>query len=133
MALVKIIAANLFAGANFQKLEVGKVYDVDSAIAEKWVEQGKAETSKEKASEKLVFEVATPSAPVSTDTSALQDQLNVALEQLKTAQTDAEAKDVAHAAALEQLKTDHATELEAEKARADKAEADLVEATKKAK
>ena len=29
MALVKVLVANLFAGANFQKLEVGKVYEVD--------------------------------------------------------------------------------------------------------
>lgn len=132
MALVKILAKNLFAGAGFQKLEAGKVYNVDDSVADKWIKAGKAESTKEKG-EALQFEVATPSAPVSTDTSALQDQLNTALEQLKSAQSDAEAKDVAHAAALEQLKTDHATELEAEKARADKAEADLAEATKKAK
>ena len=133
MALVKIIAANLFAGANFQKLEVGKVYDVDSAIAEKWVEQGRAEASKEKASEKLVFEVATPSAPVSTDTNALQTRLNDALEQLKTAQEEFTAKDEDHAAVLEQLKTAHATELDEANKRADTAEAALAEATKKAK
>jgi len=133
MALVKIIAANLFAGANFQKLEVGKVYDVDSAIAEKWVEQGRAEASKEKASEKLVFEVATPSAPVSTDTNALQTRLNDALEQLKTAQEALTAKDEDHAAALEQLKTAHATELDEANKRADTAAAALAEATKKAK
>jgi len=133
MALVKILASNLFAGANFQKLEVGKVYDVDSAIAEKWVEQGKAETSKEKASEKLVFEVATPSAPISTDTSVLQSKLNDALEQLKTAQEALSSKDEEHAAALEQLKTDHATELDEANKRAATAEAALAEATKKAK
>lgn len=133
MALVEILASNIFAGANLQKLEVGKVYDVDSSIAEKWIEQNKAESSKEKASEKLTFEVATPSAPVSTDTSVLQSKLNDALEQLKTAQDAVEAKDKEHADALEQLKTAHATELEAEKARAVKAEADLAEATKKAK
>lgn len=56
MALVKILAANLFAGANFQKLEVGKTYDVDDAIAEKWITDGKAEESKEKGV-KLHFEV----------------------------------------------------------------------------
>lgn len=122
MALVKILASNIFAGANFQKLEVGKVYDVDGAIADKWVEQGKAETSKEKASEKLVFEVATPSAPVSTDTSALQSKLDDALEQLKAAQDTAEAKDKEHADALE-----------AANKRADDAEAALAAATKKDK
>ncbi len=133
MALVKIIAANLFAGANFQKLEVGKVYDVDSAIADKWIDQGKAEASKEKASEKLVFEVATPSAPVSADTSALQAKLNDALEQLKTAQSDLEDKDKQHADALEQLKTAQETELAAANKRADDAEAALTAATKKDK
>lgn len=132
MALVKILAKNLFAGAGFQKLEAGKVYNVDDAVAEKWIKAGKAESTKEKG-EALQLEVATPSAPVSTDTSVLQSKLDDALEQLKTAQSDAEAKDAAHAAALEQLKTAHATELDAEKARADKAEADLAEAIKKAK
>ncbi|MEZ0582446.1 hypothetical protein ACA373_05535 [Erwinia sp. STN24] len=122
MALVKILASNLFAGANFQKLEVGKVYDVDSAIADKWVEQGKAETSKEKASEKLVFEVATPSAPVSTDASVLQSKLDDVLEQLKVAQDAAEAKD-----------KEHADTLEAANKRADDAEAALAAATKKDK
>ncbi|KMV67653.1 hypothetical protein WB66_12215 [bacteria symbiont BFo1 of Frankliniella occidentalis] len=122
MALVKILVSNIFAGANLQKLEIGKVYDVDNAIAEKWIEQGKAEASKEKASEKLIFEVATPSAPVSTDTSVLQSKLDEALEQLKTAQESAVAKE-----------KDHADALEAEKKRADDAEAALLAANKKDK
>jgi len=122
MALVKILVSNIFAGANLQKLEIGKVYDVDNAIAEKWIEQGKAEASKEKASEKLIFEVATPSAPVSTDTSVLQSKLDEALEQLKTAQESAVAKEKEHADALE-----------AEKKRADDAEAALLAANKKDK
>ncbi|BEO80446.1 hypothetical protein SMTE5_14770 [Serratia marcescens] len=45
MALVKVLVANLFAGANFQKLEVGKVYEVDDAAAGKWIADGKAEQS----------------------------------------------------------------------------------------
>lgn len=131
MALVKVLVANLFAGASFQKLEVGKVYDVDDAVAEKWVKQNKAEPTKEKG-EKLVFEVATPSAPVSNG-NVLQGQLNDALEQLNTAQSDLEAKDKAHADALEQLNTAHAAELAAAVIRAETAEAALTEATKKAK
>lgn len=122
MALVKILVSNIFAGANLQKLEIGKVYDVDNAIAEKWIEQGKAEASKEKASEKLIFEVATPSAPVSTDTSVLQSKLDEALEQLKAAQESAEVKE-----------REHADALEAEKKRADDAEAALLAANKKDK
>lgn len=122
MALVKILVSNIFAGANLQKLEIGKVYDVDNTIAEKWAEQGKAEASKEKASEKLTFEVATPSAPVSTDTSVLQSKLDEALEQLKAAQESAVAKEKEHADALE-----------AEKKRADDAEAALLAANKKDK
>lgn len=122
MALVKILASNLFAGANFQKLEVGKVYDVDSAIAEKWIQQKKAEASKEKGGEKLTFEVATPSAPLSADTSALQTQLDAALAQVKQLQEDATVKDTAHAEALE-----------TEKKRADTAEAALAAATTKDK
>lgn len=132
MALVKILSPNLFAGAGFQKLEAGKVYDVDKAIAEKWVAVGKAEASKEKG-EALQFEVATPSAPVSADTSALQTQLNDALEQLKQAQSDADTKDKEHAETLEQLKQVQAEELQAVTKRAEEAEAALAEATKKAK
>jgi hypothetical protein len=133
MALVKVLVANLFAGASFQKLEAGQVYDVDDSIAEKWIASGKAEKTSEKKGEKLTFEVATPSAPVSTDTSVLQSKLDDALEQLKTAQDAVEAKDKEHADALEQLKTAHATELAAANDRADKAEAALTAATKKDK
>lgn len=133
MALVKVLVANLFAGASFQKLEAGQVYDVDDSVADKWIAQGKAEKTNEKKGEKLTFEVATPSAPVSTDTSVLQSKLDDALEQLKTAQDAAVAKDEEHAAALEQLKTAHATEMDEANKRADEAEAALTEATKKAK
>lgn len=133
MALVKVLVANLFAGASFQKLEAGQVYDVDDSVAEKWIASGKAEKTNEKKGEKLTFEVATPSAPVSTDTSVLQSKLDDALEQLKTAQDAVEAKDKEHADALEQLKAAHATELAAANDRADKAEAALTAATKKDK
>lgn len=131
MALVKVLVANLFAGANFQKLEVGVVYDVDDAVAAKWIAAGKVEPTKEKG-EKLVFEVATPLAPVSNG-NVLQGQLNDALEQLSTAQSDLEAKDKAHAEALEQLSTAHAAELAAAVIRAETAEAALADATKKEK
>ncbi|MEH5074300.1 hypothetical protein [Enterobacter cloacae] len=133
MALVKVLVANLFAGASLQKLEAGQVYDVDDSIAEKWIEQGKAEKSTDKKGEKLVFEVATPSAPVASGASDLQSKLNDALEQLKQAQSDADAKDKEHADALEQLKQAHAAELESSNKRADEAEAALAEAIKKAK
>jgi NAD-specific glutamate dehydrogenase len=133
MALVKVLVANLFAGASLQKLEAGQVYDVDDSIAEKWIEQGKVEKSTEKKGEKLIFEVATPSAPVASAASDLQSKLNDALEQLKQAQSDADAKDKEHADALEQLKQAHATELESANKRADEAEAALAEAIKKAK
>lgn len=119
MALVKILSTNLFAGAGFQKLEAGKVYDVDKAIAEKWIADDKAETSKEKG-ETLQFEVATPSA--SADTVTLKTQLDEAQAALKKQQADAEAKEKAHADALA-----------AETKRADDAEAALAEATKKDK
>lgn len=133
MALVKIIAANLFAGASFQKLEAGQVYDVEDSVAEKWLAQGKAEKTSEKKGEKLTFEVATPSAPVSTETTELQSKLSDALEQLKTAQEALSAKDEEHAEALEQLKNAHATELDEANKRADTAEAALTAATKKDK
>ncbi|HCR0072969.1 TPA: hypothetical protein OMT76_002419 [Klebsiella aerogenes] len=133
MALVKVLVANLFAGASLQKLEAGQVYDVDDSIAEKWIEQGKAEKSTDKKGEKLVFEVATPSAPVAFGASDLQSKLNDALEQLKQAKSDADAKDKEHSDALEQLKQVHAAELESANKRAEEAEAALAEATKKAK
>jgi len=133
MALVKVLVANLFAGASLQKLEAGQVYDVDDLIAEKWIEQGKVEKSTEKKGEKLVFEVATPSAPVASGASDLQSKLNDALEQLKQAQSEADAIDKEHADALEQLKQEHAAELESVNKRAEEAEAALAEATKKAK
>ncbi|MBK0031712.1 hypothetical protein IBT47_05380 [Erwinia sp. S43] len=122
MALVKILSANLFAGASFQRLEAGVVYDVDDAIAEKWIAQGKAEKTSEKKGEKLAFEVATPSALVSADSSALQTQLEAALAEVQGLKDAAETTATAHAEALD-----------AEKQRADAAEAALAEATKKAK
>jgi hypothetical protein len=133
MALVKVLVANLFAGASLQKLEAGQVYDVDDSIAEKWIEQGKAEKSTDKKGEKLVFEVATPSAPVASGASDLQSKLNDTLEQLKQEKSDADAKDKEHADAIEQLKQVHAAELESANKRAEEAEAALAEATKKAK
>lgn len=121
MAFVKVLVTNLFAGASFQKLEVGKVYDVDDAVAENWIADGKAEETKEKGV-KLQFEVSTPSAPLTAETSTLQDQLDDALLQIQQLQQAAVEKDVAHAAALT-----------AETKRADDAVAALAEATKKAK
>lgn len=122
MALVKVLAANLFAGASFQKLEAGQVYDVDDSVAEKWIAQGKAEKSTEKKGEKLTFEVATPSAPVSTDTSAIQLKLDEALAQVQALNEAAETKETVHAESLAK-----------ETKRADDAEAGLAEALKKAK
>lgn len=133
MALVKVLVANLFAGASLQLLKAGQVYDVDDSIAEKWIEQGKVEKSTEKKGEKLVFEVATPSAPVASGASDLQSKLNVALAQLEQTRSEIDAKDKEHADALEQLKQTHAAELESAKKRAEEAEAALAEAIKKAK
>lgn len=133
MALVEIVASNLHAGANLRNLEVGAVVEVDDATATRWKASGKARDTDKKKGEKLVFEVATPSAPASSDPSPLQAKLNDALEQLKQAHSDAEVKEKEHADALEQLKQAHATELETATKRADDAEAALAEATKKAK
>lgn len=115
MALVKVLVANLFAGANFQKLEVGQSYDVDDVVAENWIASGKAEKSTEKKGEKLVFEVATPSAPASSDTKALQERIDA----LTKAAEEAEA---AHAEAVAQANK-----------RAEEAEAALAAALKKDK
>ncbi|WP_371972574.1 hypothetical protein ACB496_11580 [Lelliottia nimipressuralis] len=133
MALVKVLVANLFAGASLQKLEAGQVYDVDDSIAEKWIEQGKVEKSTEKKGEKLVFEVATTSAPVSSGASDLQAKLNEALAQLEQARSEIEAKDKEHAGVIEQLKQESAVKWGAEKKRADEAEAALAASGKKDK
>ncbi|WP_126723019.1 hypothetical protein [Escherichia coli] len=133
MALVKILVANLFAGASLQKLEAGQVYDVDDSIAEKWIEQGKVEKSTDKKGEKLVFEVATPSAPVAIGASDLQSKLNEALAQLEQARSEIDAKDKEHSEVIEQLKRESAIKLDAETKRADEAEAAQAEAIKKAK
>lgn len=122
MALVKVLVSNLFAGASFQKLDAGQVYDVEDSVAEKWIAQGKAEKTSEKKGEKLTFEVATPSAPVSADSSALQTRLNDALEQVKQLQDAAANKEKEHADALA-----------LETKRADEAEAALAAAIKKDK
>lgn len=66
MALVKIVAGNIFAGADFQKLEVGAVYDVENSLAEIWIASGKAELSNDE-SGALIFEVATPAVTHSGD------------------------------------------------------------------
>ncbi len=133
MALVKVLVANLFAGASLQKLEAGQVYDVDDTIAEKWVEQGKVEKSTEKKGEKLVFEVAASSAPVASGASDLQSKLNEALAQLEQARSEIDVKDKEHAEVIEQLKQESAAKLDAETKRANEAEAALAEAIKKAK
>lgn len=103
MALVEIVASNLHAGANLRKLEVGSVVDVDDATAERWINTGKAKETDKKKGEKLVFEVATPSAPTG-DSSDLQKQLADALEQNQKLIADGEAKDKAHADALAAVK-----------------------------
>lgn len=133
MALVKVLAANLFAGASFQKLEAGQVYDVDDAVAEKWIATGTAEKTTEKKGEKLAFVVATPSVPVAAGSSALQSQLDAALAEVQILKEAAEASAKSQADALEAAELAHAIALEAEKQRADAAEAALAEATKKAK
>ncbi|MBD2806360.1 hypothetical protein ID855_16985 [Xenorhabdus sp. ZM] len=55
MALVKVIAGNLFSGANLHKLEVGDLVEVDQATAQRWARIGLAELIEDRA-----FEVATP-------------------------------------------------------------------------
>lgn len=73
MALVKILASNIFAGADFQKLEVGTVYEIDESLAEKFIAEGKAEKSSERKGVKLEFEVATPSKSDNGNELALEE------------------------------------------------------------
>ncbi|MDC9591368.1 hypothetical protein PSI23_19265 [Xenorhabdus sp. XENO-10] len=122
MALVKILVTNLFAGANLQKLEVGHTYEIDDNIAVKWIDTGKAEASKDKKGEKLVFEVATPATMTFPEKSELQAELD-----------DANAKMLAMTDAAKAKETELIEALAAEKKRADDAEKALAEADKKAK
>jgi hypothetical protein len=56
MALVKVIASNLFAGADFKRLEVGASIEVSKETADRWIKAGLATLIDDKK-----FEVATPS------------------------------------------------------------------------
>jgi len=133
MALVKVLVANLFAGASFQKLEAGQVYDVDDAVAEKWIAQGKVEKSTEKKGEKLTFEVATPSATSSAGVEDLNVQVNYFQRKADHLSVESERKDAEHAQEVEKLKLAHAADMEEANKRAEAAEAALAEAIKKAK
>ncbi|QTL40600.1 hypothetical protein ACNFJN_04660 [Xenorhabdus budapestensis] len=55
MALVKVIAGNLFSGASLQKLAVGDMVEVDQATAQRWARIGLAALIEDR-----VFYVATP-------------------------------------------------------------------------
>lgn len=43
MALVKVIANNIFAGASLQKQEPGSTIEVTDSVAEHWIKAGLAE------------------------------------------------------------------------------------------
>lgn len=125
MALVEIIAANVFAGANLRKLEVGAVVEVDDATAARWKATGKAKETDKKKGEKLFGE----SAPAASQPSDLLEQL-VAV----TKERDESLEQVAKL--TDQAVADKATfdeQLAAVTKRAEEAEAALAEATKKAK
>ncbi|WP_446470631.1 hypothetical protein [Xenorhabdus stockiae] len=62
MALVKVIAGNLFSGASLQNLAVGDVVEVDQATAQRWAQIGLVELLEDR-----VFEVATPHHPPESD------------------------------------------------------------------
>jgi len=67
MALVEIIADNLYAGANLRKMEVGAVVDVDDATAARWKASGKAKDTDKKKGEKLFGDKAPVANTQSTD------------------------------------------------------------------
>jgi len=98
MALVKILANNIFAGASLKKLEVGAVYDVDDATAEQWIAKGRAELSKEKTGEKLITAASSSAVTVSDDVTALQAQLVEARAKVDTLTQAAEVQAAALAA-----------------------------------
>lgn len=126
MVLVEITAGNVFAGVNLRKLEVGTIVEVDEATAERWKASGKAKDTDKKKGEKLFGE----SASVSTT------QSNDLLEQLAevTRSRDealAQVTQITEQAASAKLAFDE--QLAEVNLRAEKAEAALAEATKKAK
>ncbi|MDF7681504.1 hypothetical protein PT300_13270 [Enterobacteriaceae bacterium ESL0689] len=86
---VKMLVDNQFAGADFQKLDIGAIYEVEDAIAKKWIADGKAVLSRE-AGVKLQFEVATPS--VDDEAVALKTQLDEALAQIQQLKDAAKAR-----------------------------------------
>ena len=125
MALVEIIADNLYAGANLRKLEVGAVVEVDDATAARWKATGKAKETDKKKGEKLFGE----SVPAASQPSDLLEQLAVV-----TKERDESLEQVAKL--TDQAAADKATfdeQLAAVTKRAEEAEAALAEATKKAK
>ena len=67
MALVEIVADNLYAGANLQLLEVGAIVDVDDATAERWKTSGKAKDTDKKKGVKLFDESAGSNKAPSSD------------------------------------------------------------------
>lgn len=67
MALVEITAANVFAGVNLRKLEVGAIVDVDDATAERWKASGKAKDTDKKKGVKLFDESAGSNKAPSSD------------------------------------------------------------------
>lgn len=126
MALVEIIAANVFAGANLRKLEVGAVVEVDDATAERWKASGKAKDTDKTKGEKLFGESA----------HAATTQSNDLLEQLAavTSSRDdalAQVGQLTEQAAADKLALEE--QLAAVTTRAEEAEKALAEATKKAK
>ncbi len=126
MALVEIIAANVFAGANLRKLEVGAVVEVDDTTAERWKASGKAKDTDKKKGEKLFGESAR----------AATTQSNNLLEQLAavTSSRDdalAQVGQLTEQAAADKLAFEE--QLAAVTTRAEEAEKALAEAQKKAK
>lgn len=126
MALVEIVADNLYAGANLQLLVVGAIVDVDDATAERWKASGKAKDTDKKKGVKLFDESAGSNKAPSSD---LLEQLAEVTKSRDEALT--QVTQLTDQAAVDKVAFDD--QLAEVTKRAEEAEAALAEATKKAK
>lgn len=124
MALVEIVADNLYAGANLQLLVVGAIVDVDDATAERWKASGKAKDTDKKKCVKLFDESAGSNKEPSSD---LLEQLAEVTKSRDEALT--QVTQLTDQAAADKVAFDE--QLAEVTKRAEEAEAAVAEATKK--
>ncbi|MDU7480393.1 MAG: hypothetical protein E7K90_03220 [Hafnia alvei] len=126
MALVEIVADNLYAGANLQILVVGAIVDVDDATAERWKASGKAKDTDKKKGVKLFDESAWSNKAPSSDLLEQLAEVTKSRDEALTQVTQLTDQAAADKVAFDEQRAEVTK-------RAEEAEAALAEATKKAK